>query len=504
MSRELPAQPNLEHLRKQAKNLLREWRRQDPGTLRQLADAQHELAREYGFATWANLKEHVEDADPALALRHAIEAHDPTAIRRILRSAPALRAAINEPLASESFGQTALLAAVQRTNGPMVDALLEFGADINQKSHWWAGGFGVLDETSVEFAPYLIERGAKLEAPAAARLGMIDALRSIIEADPSQVRFQGGDGQTALHMASTVEIARFLLEHGADINALDVDHESTPAQYMLRVTQTRHFARDRQDVARELVARGCKTDILMASALGDLALVKKHLDADPESIRTRVNEQYFPKINPKSGGTIYIWVLGHHRTAHSVAKSFGHPDVYALLMERSPSDLRLAIAAEVGDEAAFRELQRQKPDLVATLTDGEKRKLADAAENNNLDAVRLMLDAGWPVDFIGAHGGSALHWAAFHGNAAMVREILAHHPSVELVEGRYGMSPLGWACYGSENGWHRDTGDYGGTVEALIKAGAMSPPKMEELVASDAVRAVMDRIASSSPSTTAR
>jgi ankyrin repeat protein len=491
MSRELPAQPNLEHLRKQAKNLLREWRQQDPGTLRQLADAQHELAREYGFATWANLKKQVESANPAVALTRAIEAHDPAAIRRIVRSAPGLRAAINEPLDGGSFGQTALLAAVQRTNGPIVDALLELGADINQKSHWWAGGFGVLDETSVEFAAYLIARGATLEAPAAARLGMIDALRAMIEADPSQVHVQGPDGQTPLHMASTLEIAHLLLEHGADIDALDVDHESTPAQYMLRVTQTRHYARDRQDIARDLVARGCRTDILMASALGDMALAQQHLDASPESIRTRVNEQYFPKRNPKSGGTIYIWVLGHHRTAHAVAKSFGHPDVYALLMERSPSDLRLAIAAEVGDEVAFRELQRQKPDLVATLSDAEKRKLADAAENNNLDAVRLMLGAGWPVDFVGAHGGAALHWAAFHGNAAMAREILRYHPTVDLVERQYGMTPLGWACYGSENGWHRDTGDYGGTALALLRAGAASPPKMEEFVASDAVREVM-------------
>lgn len=493
MSRELPAQPNLEHLRKQAKNLLREWRRQDSGTLRQLADAQHELAHEYGFSNWAKLKEHVQSANPGLALTHAIEAHDPEAIRRVLRSAPALRAAINEPLPGGSFGQTALLAAVQRTNGPMVDALLELGADINQKSHWWAGGFGVLDETSIEFAPFLLERGAKLDAPAAARLGMIDALRSMIEADPAVVHVRGPDGQTPLHQTSTLEIARLLLEHGADIDALDVDHESTPAQYMLRVTQTRHFPHDRQHIARELVARGCKTDILMASALGDVALVRKHLDADPQSIRTRVDGQYFPKIDPKAGGTIYIWVLGHHRTAHSVAKSFGHPNVYRLLMDRSPHDLRLAIAAEVGDEAAFGELKAERPDLLTNLSDDDKRKVADAAENNNLDAVRLMLRAGWPVDVIGGHGGSALHWAAFHGNAEMAREIVRHHPTVDLVDTTHEMTPLGWACYGSENGWYRDTGDYAGAVEALLEAGAKSPPTMEEFVASDAVREVIRR-----------
>lgn len=498
MSTELPAQPSLEHLRKQAKGLLREWREQSPGTRRQLADAQHHLAQEYGFATWAQLKEHVEslaDGNPHRALRKAIVAHDADGMRRLLRSSATLRDTINDAMPDAGFGTTALLEVVMRTNRPMVDVLLEFGADINQKSHWWPGGFGVLDETSAEFAPYLIERGAVLEAPAAARLGMLNELRAMIAADPAVVHMRGPDGQMALHQAGTIEAARILLEHGADIDARCIDHESTPAQYMLRVTQTRHFPHDRQNIARELVARGCHTDILMASALGDLPLVRKHLDADPESIRTRVSDHYFPKRNPKSGGTIYIWVLGKHRTAHTVARDFEHEDVFRLLMDRTPSDMQLAIAGEVGDEAMFSELLRQKPDLVANLSAEEKGKLADAAENNNLEAVRLMLAAGWPVDVYGAYGGTALHWAAFHGNAAMVREVLKYQPNVDIGEKTHGMTPLGWACYGSENGWHRQTGDYAGAAEALIQAGAESPPAMEDFTATDAVREVIERYA---------
>jgi ankyrin repeat protein len=498
MSRDLPAQPNLEHLRKQAKDRLREWRRQDVGTRRQLSDAQHDLAREYGFATWAALKTHVESlaeaADPARALSRAIQANDAATVRRLLERSPALRATINDALTEyDAFGDTPLTAAVQRTNQPMVDALLEFGADINVKSHWWAGGFGVLDQTSVEFAPYLISRGAVVEAPAAARLGMLDVLKGLIAAHPTVVHAKGPDGQTALHDASTIEIARLLLDHGADIDALDVDHESTPAQYMLRSTNARHYPRDRQDIARELVARGCRTDLLMAAALGDLPLAGRHLDADPESVRLRVSDRYFPKRNPKSGGTIYYWTLGKNRPPHVVARDFGHEDVFQLLMERSPADLRLSIACELGDEARFQELLAQRPGLVSTLSDDERRKVADAAENNNLDAVRLMLGAGWPVDARGAQAGTPLHWAAFHGNAAMVREILRHHPTVDILGDAYNMTPLGWAAFGSENGWHRETGDYAGAVEALLQAGASSPPRMDEFVASEAVREVLDR-----------
>jgi hypothetical protein len=58
MSRDLPTTPNLEHLRKQAKHRLAEMQQQNPSA--QLADAQHVIAREYGFASWPKLKTHVE------------------------------------------------------------------------------------------------------------------------------------------------------------------------------------------------------------------------------------------------------------------------------------------------------------------------------------------------------------------------------------------------------------------------------------------------------------
>ena len=58
MSRDLPARPHLDHLRKQAKDLLRELQQRKPDA--QLSDAQHAIAREYGFASWPKLRAHVE------------------------------------------------------------------------------------------------------------------------------------------------------------------------------------------------------------------------------------------------------------------------------------------------------------------------------------------------------------------------------------------------------------------------------------------------------------
>jgi ankyrin repeat protein len=101
-----------------------------------------------------------------------------------------------------------------------------------------------------------------------------------------------------------------------------------------------------------------------------------------------------------------------------------------------------------------------------------------------------MLAAGLPVDARGQHGGTSLHWAAWHGNAKMVREVLQHHPPLEQVDSDFHGTPIGWTIHGSENGWHRETGEYAATIEALIQAGAKIP---ERRGGNDAVRSVLLR-----------
>lgn len=417
-------------------------------------------------------------SDPLQALTAAFRQGDADAVRQVLRRHPELKGKLNGPLPDHAFGVTLLLCAVQNGNRELVDVLLEAGADINARSHWWAGSFGVLDLES-PLTRYLIERGATVDPCAAARLGMLDTLEHLVRADPQAVHTRGGDGQTPLHFASTLEIARFLLDHRADIDARDIDHESTPAQYLVR---------DRQDVARFLVSRGCRTDILMAAALGDLELARRLLDEDPRCIRTCVCEKDFPKQNPRAGGHIYIWKLGANKTAHLVAREFGHDDLFQLLMERSPDDLKLALACELGEEEPFRALLASHPNLVRSMFDDVRRKLVDAAQNNNIKAVRLMLEAGWPTDAHGQHGATALHWAAWHGNAAIVRVILGYNPPIEDTFNDFKATPLGWAIHGSENGWHRKTGDYATVVQMLCDAGAKLP---KEFAGTDAVKDVL-------------
>jgi hypothetical protein len=60
MHRPLPERPSLEYLKNEAKELLAALRTQTPEA--RLAQAQHALARQYGFASWPRLRRHVEGA----------------------------------------------------------------------------------------------------------------------------------------------------------------------------------------------------------------------------------------------------------------------------------------------------------------------------------------------------------------------------------------------------------------------------------------------------------
>lgn len=101
---ELPARPNLEQLRKRAKDLLRAARSDDSAAVRrfrappsgqrirlQLADALAVIAQEQGFPSWAKLKAHVEGiavAEPAPASVRADAALPPRVRRRSRRRGP--------------------------------------------------------------------------------------------------------------------------------------------------------------------------------------------------------------------------------------------------------------------------------------------------------------------------------------------------------------------------------------------------------------------------------
>ncbi len=133
---------------------------------------------------------------------------------------------------STNHGSTSTLPPFIRPthNIALVDVLLGHGADITARSTWWAGGFGILEyNVTLAQAQPLIERGAPITAWRHAGLGMLDELKKIVAARPEALNERGGDGKTPLHCASSRDIIEFLVSQGADLEARDVDHASTPA-----------------------------------------------------------------------------------------------------------------------------------------------------------------------------------------------------------------------------------------------------------------------------------
>jgi hypothetical protein len=89
-------------------------------------------------------------------------------------------------------------------------------------------------------------------------------------------------------------------------------------------------------------------------------------------------------------------------------------------------------------------------------------------------------------------GAAALHRAAFNGNSEMTQDILRFHPTLELKSRDHEATAPGWAIFGSGNSWHRDSGDFTGTVRMLLEAGAVKPAHAAELEPGDAVLAVLE------------
>lgn len=93
---------------------------------------------------------------PVEQFRSALRAGDVEAVCALLETHQEVRAAVNSLIGA--FGARPV--AMAPKNLAIVDVLLAHGADLNLKSDWWAGPFGILewDITLAEAAP-LIERG---------------------------------------------------------------------------------------------------------------------------------------------------------------------------------------------------------------------------------------------------------------------------------------------------------------------------------------------------------
>ena len=216
MPEALPPRPNLNWLRNRATERLVEMRATDPAATR--ASALLYVARDYGFPSWQAIKAEVDarSASPEAVLarfKAAVGRGDAAAVTQLLDAEPVARANVNAPL----FAFDGRPIAAARHHPAVVDVLLTHGADINLRSGWWAGGFGVLDGADPATAAFLISRGAVVDIWAAAHLDRADRAAELLDVDPTLVNAPGGDGGRPLHFAASVGMVDLLLDRGAEV-----------------------------------------------------------------------------------------------------------------------------------------------------------------------------------------------------------------------------------------------------------------------------------------------
>jgi ankyrin repeat protein len=207
-SRQLPDHPNLRHLKDQAKDLLK------AGDANSLADAQLQVARLYGFASWPRLKAHVESLEEIGKLKQAIDAEDFERIKTLMLRNPALHRA---PLGYRQNGPLTWVAECRVPWGPpspqrltIARWMIENGSDVHQ------GGDGplmraALNGQRIAMMELLVSYGANVNARWNGHFPIIFAPCETV--DPIALQW--------------------LLDHGADPNCGQYPARGTALDYLL-------------------------------------------------------------------------------------------------------------------------------------------------------------------------------------------------------------------------------------------------------------------------------
>jgi ankyrin repeat protein len=482
----LPALPNLDHLRRQAKDLLRAAQRGDSAAAAQitsvsprliLSGAQLVVARSYGFASWPRLRAEVAARSAALdqlaaAFSVASVADRTGRAARMLAETPELatwnlatalllgdvasaRVALERDPATAvrpdpATGWTPLHAVCasrwhrldpDRAAGLVATArlLLDAGADPNAR-------IGP-DGRSAGSSPLRCAAGSASQGLGnAAIVRLLLERGAVVEDDDLYLASFGGDDHLCLRLmldhagAAAAEIAlsaplsnggevlatRMLLEAGADPRRFALE----PGQPSSAV----YFA----------VESGCSAELITL-------LIDYGAD---------------PRLPGPDGGSP-SWL----------AAIKGRDDILDILGDRDgegvPDTGRFVAACMRADRAAAGKMTTADPGLLGRLADAELAALVHAAETGRIAAVELMLDLGFPVGARRDDGATALHAAAYAGSAPVARLLISAGADLEALDGQFDSPPLDWAVVGS--GYRPATApkpDWVATVQALIEAGA--------------------------------
>ncbi len=217
----LPAQANLEHLRNEAKQRLKSMRAQSPAA--RLAEAQLQVARNYGFPSWRRLKAYVDALHGSGAqLIEAVRRGDIPTMRQILNAHPQLvnaSASVNPDMRPHDTVTMHLIhLAIAEGGAEALRLLIERGADLNARNR--EGRLPLHDCFEYghdDWAKMLVEAGAVPDVCAASAYGMHDRLRHILAENPALAN-DLSTGESPLGWSvygAQPESAKILFEHGA-------------------------------------------------------------------------------------------------------------------------------------------------------------------------------------------------------------------------------------------------------------------------------------------------
>ena len=289
MSQALPARPNLDWLRKTAKQQLQELRTRHGEA--KLADAQLALARQYGFPSWRALKAHIErmqtsaglptsDEDVTRFLRHVGDGQIDD-VRAMLAATPDLVHAVGPHTCWGGRAQ-ALHVSIETKRRDMFDLLLAVGADVDGRNEQNEHGSPLMltvhwDQPEMRRA--LLDRGA--------RVGLVEAM---LFEDDTLVEKLLRPGKAALPKAepnrgSLLAFARtpFAIDRLLDLG-VSTDRKdrwgATPIEAMSRLGPRG------RPLVRHMLARGIGAAPQDHARINDRETLFALIDADPALIKS--------------------------------------------------------------------------------------------------------------------------------------------------------------------------------------------------------------------------